>query len=299
MDAGLITVVLPLALAIVMMGLGLELTPKDFARVTQQPKAVLISLFCQLFLLVGVAFLLCKLFALPPLLAVGLMLLAASPGGSTANLFSYLFKGDVALNITLTAINSELAAITLPLIVNFSINHFMNDGQQVSLQFSKIIQVFSIIIVPVCIGMLIRHFAPNFTHKMNKPVRIFAVVFLVLIIIAAFIKERAHIMEYFAQIGAATILFCIISLTIGYFVPRLMGVHTTQARACAFEIGIHNGTLAMTIALTVLENTTVSIPAAVYSLFMYIIAAGFGMLLNKFDRATAPAHNNNSLKLES
>lgn len=160
MDAGLITVVLPLALAIVMMGLGLELTPKDFARVTQQPKAVLISLFSQLFLLVGVAFLLCKLFALPPLLAVGLMLLAASPGGSTANLFSYLFKGDVALNITLTAINSVLAAITLPLIVNFSINHFMNDGQQVSLQFSKIIQVFSIIIVPVCIGMLI--FCPKF-----------------------------------------------------------------------------------------------------------------------------------------
>jgi BASS family bile acid:Na+ symporter len=297
MDAGLITVVLPLALGIVMMGLGLELTPKDFARVTQQPKAVLISLFSQLFLLVGVAFLLCKLFALPPLLAVGLMLLAASPGGSTANLFSYLFKGDVALNITLTAINSVLAAVTLPLIVNFSINHFMNDGQQVSLQFSKIIQVFSIIIVPVCIGMLIRHFAPNFTHKMNKPVRIFAVVFLILIIIAAFIKERSNIMEYFTQIGAVTILFCIISLSIGYFVPRLMGVHTTQARACAFEIGIHNGTLAITIALTVLDNTTISIPAAVYSLFMYFIAAGFGMLLNKFDRTAAPVSN--SLKLES
>ena len=299
MDAGLITVVLPLALAIVMMGLGLELTPKDFARVTQQPKAVLISLFSQLFLLVGVAFLLCKLFALPPLLAVGLMLLAASPGGSTANLFSYLFKGDVALNITLTAINSVLAAVTLPLIVNFSINYFMNDGQQVSLQFSKIIQVFGIIIVPVCIGMLIRHFAPNFTHKMNKPVRIFAVVFLILIIVAAFIKERAHIMEYFAQIGVATIVFCIISLSIGYFVPRVMGIHTTQARACAFEIGIHNGTLAMTIALTVLENTTISIPAAVYSIFMYIIAAGFGMLLNKFDRATTPVNKSDSLKLES
>ncbi|MGQ9372675.1 bile acid:sodium symporter family protein [Acinetobacter tandoii] len=299
MDAGLITIVLPLALAIVMMGLGLELTPKDFARVTQQPKAVLISLFSQLFLLVGIAFLLCKLFALPPLLAVGLMLLAASPGGSTANLFSYLFKGDVALNITLTAINSILAAVTLPIIVNFSINYFMNDGQQVSLQFSKIIQVFGIIIVPVCIGMLIRHFAPNFTHKMNKPVRIFAVVFLILIIVAAFIKERAHIMEYFAQIGVATIVFCIISLSIGYFVPRVMGVHTTQARACAFEIGIHNGTLAMTIALTVLENTTISIPAAVYSIFMYIIAAGFGMLLNKFDRATTPVNKSDSLKLES
>lgn len=300
MDAGLITVVLPLALGIVMMGLGLELTPKDFARVTQQPKAVLIALFSQLFLLVGVAFLLCKIFALPPLLAVGLMLLAASPGGSTANLFSYLFKGDVALNITLTAINSVLAAVTLPFIVNFSIGHFMNDAQQINLQFSKIIQVFSIIIVPVGIGMLIRHFAPNFTRKMNKPVRIFAVVFLILIIVAAFMKERANIMEYFAQIGAATILFCIISLSVGYFVPRMLGIHTTQARACAFEIGIHNGTLAITIALTVLQNSTISMPAAVYSLFMYIIAAGFGMLLNKFDRAAKPAQSRNpSLELES
>lgn len=300
MDAGLITVVLPLALGIVMMGLGLELTPKDFARVTQQPKAVLIALFSQLFLLVGVAFLLCKLFALPPLLAVGLMLLAASPGGSTANLFSYLFKGDVALNITLTAINSVLAAVTLPFIVNFSIGHFMNDAQQINLQFSKIIQVFSIIIVPVGIGMLIRHFAPNFTRKMNKPVRIFAVVFLILIIVAAFMKERANIMEYFAQIGAATILFCIISLSVGYFVPRMLGIHTTQARACAFEIGIHNGTLAITIALTVLQNSTISMPAAVYSLFMYIIAAGFGMLLNKFDRQVEPAQSRNpSLELKS
>lgn len=299
MEAGLITVVVPLALAIVMMGLGLELTPKDFARAAQQPKAVLASLFSQLILLVGVAFLLCKIFALPPLLAVGLMLLAASPGGSTANLFSYLFKGDVALNITLTAINSVLAAITLPLIVNFSINHFVNDGQQISLQFSKIVQVFSIIIVPVCIGMLIRHFAPNFTHKMNKPVRIFTVTFLILILIAAFLKESAHIKEYFAQIGSATIIFCIISLCIGYFVPRLLGVHTAQARACAFEIGIHNGSLAITIALTVLDNTTISIPAVVYSLVMFVIAAGFGMLLNKFDRAPAPVESTGTLKLEA
>lgn len=299
MDSGLITVILPLALGIVMMGLGLELTPKDFARVTQQPKAVLVALFSQLILLVGVAFLLCKIFALPPLLAVGLMLLAASPGGTTANLFSYLFKGDVALNITLTAINSVLAAVTLPLIVNFSIGHFINDGQQISLQFSKIIQVFSIIIVPVGIGMLIRNYAPNFTKKMEKPVRIFAVVFLILIILAAFLKERAHMMEYFGQVGAATIVFCIISLSIGYFVPRMLGIHTTQARACAFEIGIHNGTLAVTIALTVLQNSTVSMPAAIYSLLMYFIAAGFGMLLNKFDRTAAPVSNNNSLKLES
>ncbi|AXY60463.1 bile acid:sodium symporter family protein [Acinetobacter sp. WCHAc010052] len=282
MDSGIITILLPLALAIIMIGLGLELTPKDFARVTRHPKAVLLALFCQLVLLVGIAFLLCKILALPPVLAVGLMLLAASPGGSTANLFSYLFKGDIALNITLTAINSVIAAVSLPLIVNLSIQHFMNDGQQITLQFSKILQVFSIIIIPVCIGMLIRHFAPKFTEKMNKPLRIFAVVFLVLIIIGAIAKERHQIMEYLTQVGLATVIFCLCSLLIGYFVPRLAGISSTQARACAFEIGIHNSTLAMTIALTVMASSTAAMPAAVYSLFMYFFAAIFGFLLNRF-----------------
>lgn len=282
MDSGIITVMLPLALAIIMVGLGLELTPKDFARVTKHPKAVLIALFCQLVVLVSIAFVLCKLFALPPLLAVGLMLLAASPGGSTANLFSYLFKGDLALNITLTAINSVIAALTLPLIVNFSIMHFMQEGQQVSLQFSKILQVFGIIIIPVCIGMLIRHYAPVLTEKLNKPLRIFAVIFLILIIIGAIISERENITLYLAQVGAATALFCICSLTIGYFVPRLLGINSAQARACAFEIGIHNSTLAMTIALTVMSSSAVAMPAAVYSIFMYIFAAVFGLLISKY-----------------
>ena len=282
MDSGIITILLPLALAIIMIGLGLELTPKDFTRVTKQPKVVLIALFCQLVILVSIAFIICKVLALPPLLAVGLMLLAASPGGSTANLFSYLFKGDIALNITLTAINSVIAAFTLPLIVNFAIQHFMNDGQEISLQFSKILQVFAIIIIPVSIGMLIRHYAPHFTEKLNKPLRIFAVSFLILIIIGAITKERHQILEYLAQVGLATILFCLCSLLIGYFVPRLLGINSAQARACAFEIGIHNSTLAMTIALTVMASSTVAMPAAVYSIFMYVFAAVFGMLLNKF-----------------
>ena len=282
MDSGIITILLPLALAIIMIGLGLELTPKDFTRVTKQPKVVLIALFCQLVILVSIAFIICKVLALPALLAVGLMLLAASPGGSTANLFSYLFKGDIALNITLTAINSVIAAFTLPLIVNFAIQHFMNDGQEISLQFSKILQVFAIIIIPVGIGMLIRHYAPHFTEKLNKPLRIFAVSFLILIIIGAITKERHQILEYLAQVGLATVLFCLCSLLIGYFVPRLLGINSAQARACAFEIGIHNSTLAMTIALTVMASSTVAMPAAVYSIFMYVFAAVFGMLLNKF-----------------
>ncbi len=281
MDSGIITIMLPLALAIIMIGLGLELTPKDFARVSKHPKAVLTALFCQLVLLVGLAFIICKVLELPPLLSVGLMLLAASPGGSTANLFSYLFKGDIALNITLTAINSVIAAFTLPLIVNFAIQHFLNDGQQITMQLSKIIQVFAIILIPVAIGMLLRHYAPRFSEKLNKPLRIFSVAFLILIIVGAIAKERANIMEYLGQVGLATIIFCICSLVIGYFIPRLMGINSAQARACAFEIGIHNSTLAMTIALTVIANSAVAMPAAVYSIFMYIFAAIFGFMITR------------------
>ncbi|NLN59032.1 MULTISPECIES: bile acid:sodium symporter family protein [Acinetobacter] len=282
MDSGLITIFLPLALAVVMAGLGLELTPNDFKRVSKHPKAVLVALFCQLALLTAIAFVICKLLNLPPLLAVGLMLLAASPGGPTANLFSYLYKGDIALNITLTAVNSVIAAFTLPLIVNFAIQHFMQDGQQVGLQFAKVLQVFLIIIVPVTIGMLVRHFSPQIADRLNKPVRIFAVVFLIVIIIGAIAKERHNIMLYLADVGLATALFCACSLLIGYFVPRFFGVNSQQARACAFEIGIHNSTLAMTIALTVMASSTIAMPAAVYSIFMYIFAAILGTLLNKF-----------------
>ncbi|MDM1486384.1 bile acid:sodium symporter family protein [Acinetobacter towneri] len=282
MDSGLITIFLPLALAVVMAGLGLELTPNDFKRVSKHPKAVLVALFCQLVLLTAIAFVICKLLNLPPLLAVGLMLLAASPGGPTANLFSYLYKGDIALNITLTAVNSVIAAFTLPLIVNFAIQHFMQDGQHVGLQFAKVLQVFLIIIVPVTIGMLVRHFSPQIADRLNKPVRIFAVVFLIVIIIGAIAKERHNIMLYLADVGLATALFCTCSLLIGYFVPRFFGVNSQQARACAFEIGIHNSTLAMTIALTVMASSTIAIPAAVYSIFMYIFAAILGTLLNKF-----------------
>ncbi|MBC9228457.1 bile acid:sodium symporter family protein [bacterium SPL81] len=282
MDSGLITIFLPIALAIVMAGMGLELTLKDFARVSKHPKAVLIALFCQLILLVGIAFLICKTLALPPLLAVGLMLLAASPGGTTANLFSYLYKGDIALNITLTAINAIVAAVFLPLIVNFSILHFMNEGQQVGLQFTKVLQVFLIILLPVCIGMFIRHYAPHVAEKLNRPVRIFAVVFLLIIIIGAIIKERSNLIDYLGQIGLATALFCAISLMVGYFVPRMLGISSYQARACAFEIGIHNSTLAMTIALTIMASTTIAMPAAVYSIFMYIFATIFGILITKF-----------------
>ena len=187
----------------------------------------------------------------------------------------------MALNITLTAVNSIIAVVSLPFIVNWASQYFMPGSEQLSLPFSKVIQVFALVILPVGIGMIIRHFAPLFAKRMNKPVRIFSVLILVVVIIGALVKEKAHILEYIQDIGLAAALFCIASLSIGYMVPRLFNISVAQARASAFEIGIHNSTLAMTIALSIMANTTVAIPAAVYSIFMFVFAAIFGFIITR------------------
>jgi BASS family bile acid:Na+ symporter len=282
MDSGLFTLFLPLILAFMMIGLGLELTVKDFLRIRHHPKAIFLALFSQQVILVGVAFFICILFKPSPLLAIGLMLLAASPGGPTANLISYIFKGDVALNLTLTALNSIICTFTLPFIVNLSMHYFLGESQSVAMPIEKITQVFLIIFVPVCFGMLIRSLAPNTALQLNKPMRLFSVIFLFSIFLYALYKERFNVTEYFSEIGVAIALFCLISFLVGYLVPHLSGISDKQARACTFEVGIHNTGMALTIALSVLSNTTIAIPAGIYTIFMYIFATLFGMLLNKF-----------------
>jgi BASS family bile acid:Na+ symporter len=208
------------------------------------------------------------------------MLLSASPGGATANLFSHLSNGDVALNITLTAINSVLTLVTLPLIVELSLSNFMT-GQDIVMPFNKIIEVFLIVLVPVSIGMIVNAKAETFARKLDKPVKILSAVFLVLVIVGAILKEKAHIGEYFQQIGLAALSFNVLSLLAGFFVPLLFKVEKKQAIAVGMEIGIHNGTLAIFIALNILKNDTMSIPAAIYSLIMFLTAAIFGYLVNK------------------
>lgn len=219
MDSAPVSVGLPIALAIIMFGLGLSLTPADFTRIGRQPKAVVVILLVQVVLLPIVAFALAKGFGLEPGLAVGLMILAASPGGTTANLFSHLFRGDVALNITLTAINSLLALLTLPIVVNLALSRFRAGQPSVGMQASKLLQVFAVVLVPVAIGMLVRAKAPGFADRMDKPVRIASAVLLFLVVIGAILGEE-HAMAYIARVGLVTSLFCLLSLTIGYTAPR-------------------------------------------------------------------------------
>jgi len=282
MEIQTISTTLSIALAIVMLGLGLHLTVADFQRVLKYPKAAVIGLTFQLIVLPLVAFGVVTLFHIEGFLACGLMLLAASPGGITANLYSHLAGGDVALNITLTAINSLLCLISLPLIVTLSLSYFLHASQQVPIPTSKVVGTFSVVIIPVVLGMLLRHWRPNFADRLNRPVKIFSVVVLFLAIAASLFSERERLAENIKLIGFAVLLFNVISLLSGYFVPLLLGVERKQSIAVGMEIGIHNGTLAIAVATNLSKDSiTFAMPAAIYSIFMFITAGIFAYLLTR------------------
>lgn len=280
MDSALTTVGLPLALAIIMFGLGLDLTVGDFKRVGRAPKAVAVALACQIVLLPAICFGLVVLFDLPALLGIGMLLLAASPGGTTANLFSHLFRGDVALNITLTAINTVIAVVTLPLITGLAIAWY-DRQDDVSMPLVEIVKVFALILLPVGIGMVVNARAPGFARRMDKPVRIGSAVILAILVLGILLDQRENVGDYLADVGLIAALFCALSLVVGYYVPRAAGVTGPQAIASSMEVGVHNATLAIFVAVEVLDEVEISVPAAVYSLIMFVFAALWGMWVSR------------------
>lgn len=284
-----IEIALPLALALIMFGLGLTLKTEDFTRILKVPKPVILGLGAQMVILPIGAFLLCKLFGLPGELAIGLMILAASPGGATANIFSHLSHGDVALNLTLTAINSVLSAFTLPLMASLAISYFAGDDAKIGLQFKKAIEVFAIVLVPVSLGMLVFNFFPAVARKAEKPFRIFSLLVLVAIIVGAVSKEWTTLSSYFAQLGGVVLAFNVLSLGVGYLLPLWAKLPRSQAIAISMEIGIHNATLAIYLAASVLGNITYAVPAALYGVLMFFTAGAFTVLLKTRVGVTAPA----------
>jgi bile acid:Na+ symporter, BASS family len=277
------TVFLPIALGVIMLGLGLSLTVADFARVFRYPRAAAVALGCQILVLPAFCLGLVLLFDLEPALAVGMMLLAASPGGTTANLFSHLARGDVALNITLTAVNSVLAVVTLPIVVNLSLAGFMEGEDAIGLQVDKLLQVFAIVLVPVAIGMLIRNRAEHFAQRLHRPVKIGSIVVLFSVIGVAVFQERGNVVDYAQAVGLVALILCVASLAIGYVVPRAARVPRDQAVASSFEIGVHNSVLAITIALSpaLLDNAEMAIPAAVYGIVCFLPAGLLAYAMNK------------------
>ena len=288
MDSALTTVGLPIALGIIMFGLGLDLTIDDFKRVGRAPKAVAVALACQLVLLPLVCLGLVLAFDLPALLGIGMMLLAASPGGTTAALFSHLFRGDVALNITLTAINTIVAIVTLPLLTGFAIAWY-DRQDDVSMPFIEVVKVFVLILVPVGIGMVVRAKSPGFAQRMDKPVRVGSAIVLAILVLGILVSERENVVDYAAQIGLVAALFCALSLLVGFYVPRALGVSGAQSIASSMEVGVHNSTLAIFVAIEVLDSVEISVPPAIYSLVMFLFAAVWGSWVARRVRSEGPA----------
>lgn len=265
---------LPVSLAIIMFGMGLSLVPGDFKRIALYPKAAAIGILNQIILLPVVGFLLLLLIPMQnPELAVGIMILAACPGGPTSNLISHISKGDTALSISLTAISSLIVVVTIPLIVNFALQYFLRHGEYVPLPvLGTIVSVIVITLLPVSLGMLIHARFPNFSRKMDKPVKIMSGVLLFVIIAGVIINDRENILSFFAQAGPVALALNVVMLLIGYFSARLMNLHVSQSITISIESGIQNGTLGIAIAATLLRNSTMTISPAIYSLIMFMTA---------------------------
>jgi len=278
MESSILTdVFLPASLFVIMLGMGLSLVLDDFRRILKYPKAALIGLVNQILLLPLVGLGICHLFQLPNELAIGMMLLAACPGGVTSNLISHVSRGDTALSVSLTAMSSLVTLITIPLYVGFAFNYFNNTGQEVDVdEMGMLLQVVVIVIIPIAIGMFIRSRSEDFALRMDKPVRIFSTVLFLLILLSIIIAEKETIVKYFPQIGGATVALNLLTLLIGYYSAKFFSLNQKQAITIAIETGIQNGTLAIVIASTVLANFTLSIPAGIYGLVMFI-SGGFIM----------------------
>ncbi len=265
-------------MGIIMLGMGLSLTIEDFKNIARYPKAVFLGLGNQLIMIPLVAFLLASLMRLPPEMAIGLMIVASCPGGATSNLITHVSKGDIALSVTLTAISSTITVFSIPIIISFALAHFgSNTDLEVQLPILKTIgQIMVITILPVSLGMTIRYFKTDFAIRMDRPVRIASIVIFLLVAVGIIIANRDNIVPYFKAAGGAVMALNIGTMCIGYFTARALGLKLNQIITITIESGVQNAVLAMVIAMSILYQPNMAIPAAVYSLFM-LISGGFMM----------------------
>ena len=264
------TIILASSLIIIMLGMGLSLVFDDFKRIIVYPKAIFVGLTNQLIILPLIGFAIALIFPLRPEIAIGIMILAACPGGPTSNLITHLAKGDIALSVTLTALSSFITILTIPFIVNFALKHFLDEGQMIRLDVVEtIMRIFVIIVIPICIGMIIRRFKEGFALKMAKPVRKASGFVMALVIIGIVIKERENLIPYFQQAGIVALLLNITTMMVGYYSSKIFNIKNKRAISISIESGIQNGTLAITIAVVLLGNSEFAITPAIYSLLMF------------------------------
>ena len=279
---GIITdIFLPLALAFIMFALGLGLTGADFLRVLKQPKDFLVGAISQIILLPIIAFILIKIWPISPELAIGVMIIAAAPGGVTSNILTSFAKGDVALSISLTAIISLLSVITVPFIIITSLNLLdLNNVQNISLT-NMALSMFLIVTLPVILGMIIKKILSNFALSFEPIAKKISIFLFVLVLIGAILAERNNVIAYFAQAGLITLVLNVVMMIVAFYVAQLLGSGVAQKKCIAIECGLQNGTLAIFVATTLFGGGVYLIPAATYSLIMFATSLIFVFIIKK------------------
>ena len=276
----IVTNILPLALAFIMLTLGLGLTGQDFIRVIKQPKDFLIGLLSQIILLPIVAFIIIKIWPISPELAIGVMIIASAPGGVTSNILTSLARGDVALSISLTAVISLLSVLTVPFVVLTSVDllGLNNITENISL-LSMAIQMFLIVAAPTFLGMIIRKYANNFTLKFEPTAKKISVALFIIVLIGAILSEKENLVNYFAQAGLITLLLNILMMILAYNLAKVFGSGSQQKKAISIECGLQNGTLAIFVGTVLFGGGVYIIPAATYSLIMFLTSILFVFFL--------------------
>ena len=284
----LISAGLPIALFIIMIGIGMTLTLRDFRQVAVYPKGMIVGTFAQILLMPMVAFGLAYLFGVAPAIAVGLVIIAACPGGTTSNLFVLLARGNIALSIVLTVSASLITILPLPLFTNMALQHFMGTEENISLPVGKTIAMLVVIVLlPVAIGMLVRTRKPELARKAESLVSIFGGIVLAVLIVALLYGVRDQMWDLLKQAGPSTIALNVAGIVLGLLAGRVAGLTQRESLAVAVELGVKNGTIGLMVTLTLLESSTMSIPAAVYGVLMFPI----GFLLAMYGRKVIPKSN--------
>ena len=279
-----VTKIAPIALALIMLALGLGLTGQDFLRVAKQPKDFLVGLICQLILLPIIAFLLLKIFNLPLEIALGVMIIAAAPGGVTSNVLTKFANGDVALSISLTAIISLISIISVPFIVFKSAE--LLEVAEISKEISMIgisMKMFLVVTLPVLIGMLIRKFATNFVMSKSQLIERISVLLFVIVFAAIWVEEWENIMGYIKQAGLITLVLNIIMMFIGYYVAKFLASGVSQRKSISLECGLQNGTLAVFVASQLFTDITYLIPTATYAIVMFLTSIIYVFIVRKIN----------------
>ena len=279
-----VTKIAPIALALIMLALGLGLTGQDFLRVAKQPKDFLVGLICQLILLPIIAFLLLKIFNLPLEIALGVMIIAAAPGGVTSNVLTKFANGDVALSISLTAIISLISIISVPFIVFKSAE--LLEVAEISKEISMIgisMKMFLVVTLPVLIGMLIRKFATNFVLSKSQLIERISVFLFVIVFAAIWVEEWENIMGYIKQAGLITLVLNIVMMFIGYYVAKFLASGVSQRKSISLECGLQNGTLAVFVASQLFTDITYLIPTATYAIVMFLTSIIYVFIVRKIN----------------